>query len=66
VGLLVDISKILSEMDLNVTNLNARLNKKQEATLDVGFRISSKNELEKVIAKLNQVEDVKDITRTRG
>lgn len=66
VGLLVDISRIMSEMDLNVTNLNARVSKKQDATIDIGFRIASKNELEKVIDKLQMVDGVQDVTRTKG
>jgi len=66
VGLLVDISKILSEMDLNVSTLNARVNKKQEATIDIGFRISSRYELNKVIDKLTMVDGIRDVTRTKG
>lgn len=66
VGLLVDISRIMSELDLNVTSMNARLNKKNEATIDVGFDIATKNELEKIIGKLQQVEGVIDVTRTKG
>ncbi len=66
VGLMVDIAKVMSEMDLDMTTLNARLNKKQEATIDLGFRIASRDELEKIINKLNQIEGVRDITRTRG
>ena len=66
VGMLVDISKIMSEMDLDVVNLNARVNKKQEATIDIGFMISSKNELEKVVDKIKMVTGVRDVTRTKG
>ena len=66
VGMLVDISRIMSELDMNMTNINARTNKKNEATIDIGFEISSRNELEKIIDKLRQVNGVIDVTRTKG
>ena len=66
VGLLVDISRVMSEMDLNVTSINARVNKRQEATIDMGFDISSRNELEKIIGKLSMIDGVQDVTRTKG
>jgi len=53
-------------MDLNVSTLNARVNKKQEATIDIGFRISSRYELNKVIDKLTMVDGIRDVTRTKG
>ena len=65
-GMLVDISRIMSELDLNVTSMNARVNKRQEATIDIGFDISSRNELEKIIDKLRLIEGVADVTRTKG
>ncbi len=66
VGMIVDISRVMSELDLNVTNMNARLNKKQEATISIGFDISSKDELEKIIDKIRLINGVIDVTRTRG
>ena len=66
VGMLVDISRIMSELELNMTNINARTNKKNEATIDIGFEISSRNELEKIVDKLRQVNGVIDVTRTKG
>ena len=66
VGLLVDISKIMSERGLDVLNMNLRINKQNIATIEMGFQISSKNELEKIIEKLKQIDNVTDIVRTRG
>ena len=65
-GLLVDISKIMSEKDLNVLSMNIRTNKQQKATIDMGFRVASTDELSKVIDKLKQIDDVIDINRTTG
>ncbi len=66
VGMLVDISRIMSELDLDVTNMNARVNKKNETTIDIGFDISSRNELEKIIDKISQINGVIDVNRTKG
>ena len=66
VGLLVDISRIMSERGLDVTSMNVRVSKQQLATIDLGFDISSRSELEKVIEKLGQIQGIQDIIRTRG
>lgn len=65
-GLLVDISKAMSERGMDVISLNVRVNKQQLATIDMGFKVASKDELSKVIDKLKAIEGVIDITRTTG
>ena len=65
-GLLVDISKVMSEKDLDVLNMNVRTNKQQMATIEMGFKISSKDALAKVMDKLRQIDDVIDINRMTG
>ena len=65
-GLLVDISKVMSEKDLDVLSMNVRTNKQQMATIDMGFKVSSTDELSKVMDKLKQIDDVVDINRTSG
>ncbi|MCQ2530147.1 MAG: bifunctional (p)ppGpp synthetase/guanosine-3',5'-bis(diphosphate) 3'-pyrophosphohydrolase [Lachnospiraceae bacterium] len=66
VGMLVDISKIMSEKNLDVTNMNVRINKQQIATIDMGFKVSSTDELSKVIDKLKAIDGIIDINRTTG
>lgn len=66
IGMLVDISKIMSEKNLDVTNMNVRINKQQIATIDMGFKVSSTDELSKVIEKLRAIDGVVDIIRTRA
>ena len=65
-GLLVDISKIMSEKDLDVLSMNVRTNKQQMATIDMGFKVASTDELSKVMDKLKQIDDIVDINRTSG
>ena len=66
IGLLVDISKIMSERSIDVLSLNSRTNKQNVATIEIGFKISSKDELSKLADRLKQVEGVIDISRPRG
>ena len=63
-GLLMDISKIFTEAKLDVKSMNVRTSKKGTATLDMGFIVHGRDELNKVIDKLRQVEGVLDIERT--
>ena len=56
----------MSEKDLDVISMNVRTNKQQKATIDMGFRVSSTDELSKVMDKLKMIEDVIDINRTTG
>ena len=63
-GLLVDISRILTEQNINVTSMNARTSKQGTATISVSFDISGVEELNKIIEKLRQVESVLDIERS--
>ena len=63
-GLLMDISKIFTEAKLDVKSMNVRTSKKGTATLDMGFIVHGRDELNRVIDKLRQVEGVLDIERT--
>lgn len=63
-GLLVDISKILSEREIGVDSMNVRTSKKGTATITMSFDISSVEELNKIIKKIRQVESVLDIERS--
>ncbi len=65
-GLLVDITKVLTEKNINISSLNTRTNKQGLATLQVCFEISGKEELNRVIDKLHGIESVIDIERTTG
>ena len=63
-GLLMDISKIFTEAKLDVKSMNVRTSKKGTATLDMGFIVHGRDELNRVIDTLRQVEGVLDIERT--
>jgi GTP pyrophosphokinase len=65
-GLLADISKVLTERDINILSINSRTSKQDIATLSVSFEITSKKELLQVIEVVRTVESVLDIERTTG
>ncbi len=65
-GLIVDISRIFTEADIDVKFMNSRVNKKQVATINLGFDIHGKDELNRIIEKLRNIDGVTDIVRATG
>ncbi len=65
-GLLADISKALTEKNINILSMNTTTNKQGLATLQTTFEISGREELNRVIEKIQSIESVVDIERTTG
>jgi GTP pyrophosphokinase len=65
-GLLADISRALTEKDINILAMNTRINKQGLATLQTTFEISGRDELNRIIDKIRSIESVIDIERTTG
>ncbi len=65
-GLLMDISRIFTENEMDVKSLNVRTSKQGTATIDAGFIVHGREELNRVIDKLRQVGGILDIERTTG
>ena len=63
-GLLVDISRTLTERNIDVTAMNVRTSKQGTATITISFDISSVEELNRIIDRLRQIESVLDIERS--
>ena len=66
VGIIVDITKILTERNISVTSMNCRINKQGKATILISFDVRSTDELKMLIDKIRNVEGIIDIERTRG
>ena len=64
--LVFSLSKIFNEENINLTGMNVRVNKQGKATVSVKFEIRSKEQLNKLIAKIRNVEGIIDIERTTG
>ena len=65
-GLLADISKALTEKNIDILSLNTRVSKQGIVTMSTSFEISGREELNHVIDKIRNIESVIDIERTTG
>lgn len=65
-GLIVDVSKILSERKIDLNSLTTRLTKDGIAVISLGFQVTGKSELETIIQKILQVKSVRDVKRASG
>ena len=65
-GLIVDISRMLTESKINIKSFNVRVSKQQIATFDVGFEVNNTEELRSLNEKLRQIDGIIDIERTKG
>ena len=65
-GMLVDVSRIMTENKIDVTSMNCRTSKQGTATITMAFEVKGKDELRHLVEKLRNVEGVIDIVRTTG
>ncbi len=65
-GLLADISKTLTEKNIDIQSVNTRTSKQGIATMAVTFEVGSREQLNSIIDKLRMIENVIDIERTTG
>ncbi len=65
-GLLVDITKIFTEREIDINGIHSKTSKQGIATIEVSFSIKGREELTSLIDKIRQVESVIDIERTTG
>ena len=66
IGMFVDISKVFTERQIDITSMNVRTSKQGKATIMMAFDIHGIEELNKLTDKLRQIEGVLDIERTAG
>ena len=66
IGIFVDISKVFTEKNLDITSMNSRANKQGLATINISFDIKGTEELNTLISRLRQIDSVIDIERTTG
>lgn len=65
-GLLMEISRIFTEGNVDVKSMNVRTSKKGTATIEMGFIVHGREELERVVKKLQQLSGIIDIERATG
>ncbi len=62
-GVLVDVSKVFTENNIDIDNLETRKTKDDNATITVSFEINDKDELNSIMSKLKNIESVVDVVR---
>lgn len=65
-GLLAEVTKVLTEKNINIISMNVRVNKQGKASISTSFSTTGTLELSNIIERLRQIDGVLDIERTRG
>ncbi len=65
-GLLVDVSKIFTERQIDIDAIHSNTSRQGVATITLAFHIKGKDELRALVDKIRQVESVIDVQRTAG
>ncbi len=65
-GLLVDITKVFTEREIDINAIHSKTSKQGIATIEVSFCTKGREELNSVIERLRAVESIIDIERTSG
>jgi len=66
VGVLIEVAKVFTEKEINVTAMSSRTGKNHTATINVSFNVKGRSELDKIIDKIRMLDCVYDIERTTG
>lgn len=65
-GLLVDISKVFTERNIDLIQVTSRIAKNGIATVTITFNAKNKEEVSELSSKISQIESVLDIKRSAG
>jgi len=65
-GLLAEITKVFSEKNISITSMNLRTSKQGTDTTTMSFEIANVSELNRLIDKLQTLQGIIDIERTRS
>ena len=65
-GLLVDITRVFTEENINISAINSKTSKQGIATIEVGFNTKGREEITRIVEKIKQIESIIDIERTTG
>lgn len=62
-GLLADVSKTLSEKNIDIQTVNTKTSKQGVATMSMSFLVHSREEFDHIVEKIKQIESVVDVDR---
>ena len=66
IGMIVDITRIISEMGIDIKSFDTHVSKNGRCSINVSFDTTGANEVNTLISKLRQVDGVEDIERATG
>ena len=66
IGLFADISRMMTENNIDIQTASSRVNKQGIATIEMSFEVGSVEELQSLISRLSTVPGVIDIVRSAG
>lgn len=66
VGLIMEISRMLADDDISVKGFNVRTTKDMLAIINISMEIRTKEQLERIVNRLNNVKDILEIKRVAG
>ena len=65
-GILVEVSRVFAERDINILGLHSRTGKQGVATIEVSFNTKGRQQINSLIERLRQIENIIEIQRTTG
>lgn len=65
-GLLVDITRVFTEREININGIHSKTSKQGIATIDIAFNTKGRSQINSLIEKIGQIDSVIDIERTTG
>lgn len=66
VGLMVDISRVFTEEQIDINSISSRTSKQGVATVVISFETNGRDELTHIVSKILNVNGVMDVERSRG
>ena len=65
-GILVEVSRVFAERDINILGIHSRSSKQGVATIEVSFNTKGRQQISSLIERLRQIENIIEIQRTTG
>ncbi len=65
-GLMLDVSRIITDMKIPIKGVNAKIGSEKDALMTITVEIKGKEQLERLINKLKSLRGVKDVDRVSG
>ncbi len=65
-GLIFDLSKVFNEENISIKGMNARTSKAGKSTIDISFNVKSKEDMNRLVSKIRNIQGIIDIVRPQG